>query len=99
MQVDFPAPFGPIMAVIRAGARSKSTPSTAVKAPKRFVSPRTSTIGWSVAGACESTAWAALSLMPSLLIAPGTSEPMRSPAAGWAAAPHRAGGGTTRRSG
>ena len=99
MQVDFPAPFGPDHGgdpgrrEVEVDAVDGGEGAEALRQPPDF-DDRLLRVRRG-----ESTAWAALSLMPSLLIAPGTSVPMRSPAARWAAAPHRAGGGTTRRSG
>ena len=43
MVVVFPLPFGPRKPKISPRATSKSMPSTAVKSPKRLVSPRTET--------------------------------------------------------
>jgi hypothetical protein len=37
--VDLPAPLGPIIATIEPASIVKSSPSTAVKPPKRWVTP------------------------------------------------------------
>jgi len=43
--VVLPEPFGPINAVIEPSATVRSAPSTAVRPPKRLVTPRTSSSG------------------------------------------------------
>src|SRR5918999_3261025 len=44
-RVVFPAPFGPISAVIEFGATSRAAPSSAATPPKCFTTPSTSRIG------------------------------------------------------
>src|SRR5687767_15555578 len=52
MKVVLPAPFGPMTACVSPSRTSKSMPSHARRAPKVFVSPRTSSIGF-VEQACQ----------------------------------------------
>src|ERR1700761_6255481 len=54
--VDLPAPLGPISPRISPAATSMSTPSTATKPPKRFVSPRPARIGSGTAGSAATSA-------------------------------------------